>query len=59
MLIGEQSVKVAFLLGLAIWAFCRSYYFAYYVIEHYADPGDRFSGLLSFIRDACRKRSGD
>ncbi len=52
------SLKVGLLLGLAIWAFCRAYYFAFYVIEHYADPDYRFSGLISFIRYACRTRSG-
>ena len=52
------SLKVGLLLGLAIWAFCRAYYFAFYVIEHYADPGYRFSGLISFVRYACRTRAG-
>jgi hypothetical protein len=51
------SLKVAFLLALAVWAFCRAYYFAFYVIEHYADPGYRFAGLISFVRYACRGRS--
>jgi uncharacterized membrane protein len=51
------SFKVALLLALAVWAFCRAYYFAFYVIEHYADPGYRFSGLLSFIRYAIGRRA--
>lgn len=38
----------AALLALAIWAFCRAYYFAFYVIEHYIDPGHRFAGLTAF-----------
>jgi hypothetical protein len=49
---------VAFLLLLAIWAFCRAYYFAFYVIEHYVDPEYRFSGLLDFCRYAIRKWRG-
>ncbi len=40
---------------LAVWAFCRAYYFAFYVIEHYMDPGYRFAGLGSFVRYACRR----
>src|SRR5437899_12245421 len=36
-------------LALAIWCFCRFYYFAFYVIEHYVDPAYRFSGLWSFV----------
>ncbi|WP_149496009.1 hypothetical protein [Roseiconus lacunae] len=34
--------------AIAIWAFCRAYYFAFYVIEHYVDPRFRFAGLLDF-----------
>ncbi|WP_289451933.1 hypothetical protein, partial [Klebsiella pneumoniae] len=39
--------QLALLLAIAIWAFCRAYYFAFYVIEHYIDPGYRFAGLSS------------
>jgi hypothetical protein len=42
--------KVALLLVVAVWCFCRFYYFAFYVIERYVDPSYRFSGLLSFAR---------
>ena len=48
LLFEAPSIKVAFLLALSIWCFCRFYYFAFYVIEHYVDPGYRFSGLWSF-----------
>ncbi len=43
------SLKVGLLLALAVWCFCRAYYFAFYVIEHYVDPSYRFSGLWSFL----------
>jgi hypothetical protein len=43
------SLKVVLLLVLAIWGFCRFYYFAFYVIEHYVDPDYRFAGLFSFL----------
>ena len=39
----------ALLLGLVIWSFCRVYYFAFYVIEHYVDAEFRFSGLWAFL----------
>jgi hypothetical protein len=42
--------RVLVLLLLAIWAFCRAYYFAFYVIEKYIDPSYRFSGLVSALR---------
>jgi hypothetical protein len=38
------------LLGIAIWSFCRAYYFAFYVIEHYVDSSFRFAGLIDFFR---------
>ena len=41
------SLKVAVLLVVAVWGFCRAYYFAFYVIEHYADRTFRYSGLSS------------
>ena len=48
------------LLCICVWAFCRAYYFAFYVIEHYVDPTYRFAGLGSFAKYAwTRWRSGD
>ena len=49
------TLRVAALLAIAIWCFCRFYYFAFYVIEHYVDPGYRFSGLWSFFVYLIRK----
>jgi len=49
-LLEAPSWKLAALLAVAIWCFCRFYYFAFYVIEHYVDPGYRFAGLLAFAR---------
>jgi hypothetical protein len=50
------SLKVAVLLVVAIWCFARAYYFAFYVVEHYVDPGYRFAGLWSFLRYAWARR---
>lgn len=50
------SVTIVLLLFLTVWAFCRFYYFAFYVIEHYVDSTYRFAGLLSFLQYAIRKR---
>ena len=55
LLIEAGSIKVVLLLAVAIWAFCRFYYFAFYVIEHYVDSQYRFAGLLSFCRYLLRK----
>lgn len=42
--------ETAALLAIALWAFCRWYYFMFYVIEHYVDPSFKFAGLGSFLR---------
>ena len=44
------------LLAVAIWSFCRFYYFAFYVIEHYVDPQFRFAGLISFAQYLWKHR---
>src|SRR5438309_8326127 len=56
-LVESPSLRTAFLLGLAIWSFCRLYYFAFYVIEKYMDPGYRFAGLHSFLVYLLRART--
>ena len=50
------SLKVALLLVLAVWCFCRAYYFAFYVLERYVDPGFKFSGLGSFVAYLLRRK---
>ena len=47
LLLYAPMLRIFVLLILAIWSFCRFYYFAFYVIEHYIDPSFRFSGLFS------------
>jgi hypothetical protein len=44
----HPTLKFAALLAIAIWSFCRFYYFAFYVIEQYVDPRYKFAGLASF-----------
>jgi len=55
-LLETASLTVGLLLALSVWSFCRAYYFAFYVIEHYVDSGYRFSGMISFVQYALRKR---
>lgn len=38
------------LLMIVIWAFSRFYYFAFYVLHHYADKNFKYSGLLDLAR---------
>ena len=55
LLLEAPGLKTAALLALALWAACRFYYFAFYVIEKYVDADYRFSGLGSFLLYAIRK----
>ena len=48
--------QTALYLALAIWSFCRFYYFAFYVIERYVDPSFRYSGLFSVIRHLLARK---
>ena len=49
--------KTAALLTICVWAFCRCYYFAFYVIEHYVDPGYKFAGIGSALRYLLGRKS--
>ena len=48
--------ETAVLQLVAIWSFCRFYYFAFYVIEKYVDPAYKFSGLISFAKYWLRRQ---
>jgi type IV secretory pathway TrbD component len=56
-LLDHPSLKVAALLGLAVWSFARAYYFAFYVVEHYIDPTHRYAGLGAFLRYLFKRRA--
>ncbi|MBO0699151.1 MAG: hypothetical protein J2P46_12210 [Zavarzinella sp.] len=58
LLVESPTLLTAFLLAVAAWSFCRVYYFAFYVIEHYIDPRYRFAGLTDFARYVLRRRRG-
>jgi hypothetical protein len=55
-LVEHPEIRTAFFLFLALWSFCRLYYFAFYVIEKYIDPTYKFAGLWSFAVYLLRQR---
>jgi hypothetical protein len=55
-LIELPDLRILLLLAVAIWSFCRAYYFAFYVLERYIDPSFRFSGLFSLLRYVLSKK---
>jgi hypothetical protein len=56
LLLEAQTLRAGLLLALTVWAFCRAYYFAFYVLERYVDPEFRFSGLGSALRFLAARR---
>src|SRR5438876_3586548 len=56
LILEHPTIKVAFLLAVAIWGFARLYYFMFYVIEHYVDPAYKFAGIGAFLQYVlCRR----
>lgn len=43
------DLRVLTLLAICVWAFCRFYYFAFYVLHHCADREFRYSGLWDLV----------
>lgn len=57
-LMSSPTWQTALLLFLCVWAFCRLYYFAFYVIEKYIDGEYRFAGLWAFVVYVWSRRRG-
>ena len=55
--LNDPKWQTGVLLAVAVWSFCRAYYFAFYVIEKYVDPSYKFSGLISFARYWFRRKA--
>lgn len=56
-LLDRPTLRTALLLAVAIWAFARASYFAFYVIEHYVDSTYRYAGLWSFLQYLLRRQA--
>ena len=50
LIVQSPTIRTAALLAIAIWSFCRAYYFAFYVIESYLDTTYKYSGLISLLK---------
>ena len=49
--------KTAALLAVMVWAFCRFYYYLFYVLERYLGREKRFAGVLDALNYVLRSRS--
>jgi hypothetical protein len=56
LLLERASWRDAALLAITVWAFCRFYYFLFYVLERYAG-GRRYAGLGDALRAVWRERA--
>lgn len=56
LLIEYSNWRDAMLLLLAVWSFCRLYYFVFYVIEKYIDSSFKFASLGSVLRYWRRRK---
>ncbi|HEX8371528.1 MAG TPA: hypothetical protein VF585_02010 [Chthoniobacterales bacterium] len=56
LLFPEFTWRQLALFAISTWAFCRAYYFCFYVMEHYADPHFRYAGLLDLAKYLLKKK---
>jgi uncharacterized RDD family membrane protein YckC len=56
LLLETPSLRVAALMAILVWASCRFYYFLFYVLHHYVDPGLRYAGLRALLDQIRRTR---
>jgi hypothetical protein len=55
LLIAEMpTVRTIALLGVTIWAFCRFYYYLFYVLDRYLGREKRFAGVLDAVRHVIK-----
>ena len=46
----SQNFRTDFLLAMAIWGFCRFYYYLFYVLENYIGRNQKYAGIWDAIR---------
>lgn len=49
LLYDNLSIRTIALLMITIWAFCRFYYFLFYVLEKYAGRDRKYAGIIDAI----------
>jgi hypothetical protein len=50
LLVFSPTIRTATLLVITIWAFCRFYYYLFYVLERYLGREKRFAGVIDALR---------
>ena len=50
LLAGSRSITTLLLLMVTVWAFCRFYYYLFYVLEKYAGRERKYAGLFDALK---------
>lgn len=50
LLVQSPTLKTTALLMIVIWAFCRLYYYLFYVLDRYLGRQKRFAGVVDAMR---------
>jgi hypothetical protein len=50
------TLKTVALLAVTIWAFCRFYYYLFYVLDRYLGREKRFAGIVDALGYLLRSR---
>jgi hypothetical protein len=46
----SQNIRTFLLILLMVWAFCRFYYYLFYVLEKYIGRDRKYSGILDAVK---------
>lgn len=57
LILQTPRVSTVVLLAVTIWAFCRFYYYLFYVLDRYLGKEKRFAGVFDAIRFLISGRS--
>jgi len=55
-LLESPHLRTAVLLGVTIWAFCRFYYYLFYVLERYLGKTTPYAGIGDALRFVWKRR---
>jgi len=54
LLFESPNLRTLLLLSITIWAFCRFYYYLFYVLENYIGRDQKYAGILDALGFAMR-----
>ena len=59
LILPDFSISKLGLLCVSTWAFCRAYYFIFYVLHHYVDSNFNYCGLFDMVRQIFQHKRGN